>query len=944
MEPDTPETKRAIHFVVNGSEIGVTCEPRRRLIDVLRDDLGLTGTKEGCGEGVCGSCMVLLDGKAVRSCITPMSRVEGRAVTTIEGIASPDSPDPIQRAFVEAGAIQCGFCTPGMIISAKALLDRNPKPSREDVIRALSGNLCRCTGYKKIVEAVMRAAELRELRATIPRGETNRFGSQGRPEPSLRLHGPQPSVYPPAEAPGSTNLERRSFMVSGSSEITSSVGRIIHPMEAWEKALGLTRYSADLTPEDCVHLRVARSEKDYALIAKIETEAALSVPGVVAVFTARDIAGTNRIGPIIRDQPVLADGLVRYAGEAIAVIAANSKDAADQALRKLEVVYEEMEPIYDPLKAIEPGAPQIHEKGNVLAEMRIEKGCVEEGFEKSDVIVESTYETPFNEHGYLEPEAGVAWPDDGGRIAIRLGTQNPHENQEQVATALGLPVDRIRIIQAPTGGSFGGKLNHQIASILALAVSKLSRPAKLVLSRSESLISTEKRHPFKMKFRTGASRDGKLLALEAELVANTGAYASYGKAVLERALIHASGPYELPNVSLKGICVYTNAPPAGAMRGFGAPQVAFAMESQMDVLAEKLGIDPLEFRRANLLRKGSRTSTGQLLDASVGAEKTLEAIEPYYREALSWARSRSSRNIRRGVGVASIFFGIGEAGWKNPSRIGIRLSPHGWVELLVGAADMGQGVFTTLAQIAAETLGMPIEYVRVTAPDTDITPSAGPTEASRQTLASGLATQRAAASLRDVLTQVHIEGASEESWQSRLSRTYHRCVEKGLPLEHFGYFEPAIQPIDGMGRGKPHLAYSFASHMAQVEVDIENGTVNVLRLVAAHDVGKAINPLALEGQIEGGLMMALGFALMEEFKPRVTGKFSQYRMPRTSDLPDIVNIIVEEETPEGPYGAKGIGEVPAVGPASAIVNAVANACGIRMYRIPITREKLQTRV
>lgn len=460
------------------------------------------------------------------------------------------------------------------------------------------------------------------------------------------------------------------------------------------------------------------------------------------------------------------------------------------------------------------------------------------------------------------------------------------------------------------------------------------------------MATTEKRHAFKMRFKTGATSDGKLTGIEAELVSNTGAYASYGKAVLERAHIHATGPYEMPNVFVKGCCIYTNNVPAGAMRAFGAPQVVFAVESQMDILAGKLGLDPLEFRLMNLMHNGSVTATGQKLASSVGAEQTLRAIEPYYRKAIAWAgataNETSCRNIKRGVGLATIFYGIGEAGFKYPSKIGIRITADGSFELLVGAADMGQGVFSTLAQIAAETMGVPVNLFRVITPDTDITPDAGCSEASRQTFYSGNATQQAAASLQATLASVDSGKLENLPWHARLSALYQLCLEKGAPVEHFGYFKPDIQPIDEQGQGKPHLAYTFASHLAQVEVDLDLGAVKVIKLVAAHDIGRAINPLTLEGQIEGGLMMALGSALKEEFKPHITRKWSHYKLPRTTDLPDIVNIIIEEQTPEGPFGAKGVGEVPAVGPAPAIINAVANACGVRLMKLPLTKDELKS--
>ena len=918
-------------FSLNGQGVAVTCDPKKRLIDVLREEFGLTGTKRGCSEGTCGACTVLLDGKPIKSCVINMKKVAGHEVSTIEGIGSLAHPHPLQQAFVEAGAIQCGFCTPGTIMTAKSLLDQNPDPSREEVIEALSSNLCRCTGYKKPVEAVLAAAEKMRLS-----GENQNHSRPGEQKEQKKKPGP-PDIPHSLCFPAQEDREE--------SLAWSSIGARVQ-LGAWEKALGLTRFAADDLLENCAHLKVVRSIKDHALIKGIDTTQALAVPGVLAVFTARDIEGTNRYGPIIQDQPVLAEDRVRYVGEALAVVAAESVQIAEHAASLVDVHYEDLEAVFDSTDAIEDKRPKLHGDSNILAAMKIIKGDIREGFEKADAVVEHCYETPFSEPGYLEPEAGLGWKDENGRIVIRLSTQNPHENQAQVAKTLGIPLEKIRVIQAPTGGAFGGKTNQPLPPIIALAVLKLSRPARLVYSASESMVTTEKRHAFKMRFKTGATRDGKLTGIEAELVSNTGAYASYGKAVLERAHIHATGPYEVPNVFVKGRCVYTNNVPAGAMRAFGAPQVVFAVESQMDILADKLGLDPFEFRRMNLMHNGSVTATGQKLASSVGAEQTLRAIEPYYRQAMAWADAAANktagRNIKRGVGLATIFYGIGEAGFKYPSSIGIRLTADGWIELLVGAADMGQGVFSTLTQIAAETMGIPLHLFRVITPDTDITPDSGCSEASRQTLYSGNATQQAAASLKETLASVANEKLDNLSWHARLSALYQRCLEKGAPVEHFGYFKPDIQPINGDGQGKPHMAYAFASHLAEVEVDLDLGAVKVIKLVAAHDIGRAINPLTLEGQIEGGLMMALGSALKEEFKPHMTRKWSHYKLPRATDLPDIVNLVIEEQTPEGPFGAKGVGEVPAVGPAPAILNAVANACGVRLMKLPLTKDELKS--
>jgi len=916
--------ERLIQFQVNGEIVQFVGHPQNRLIDFLRNQRHLTGTKDGCGEGVCGACTVLLDGNPVKACVTTMDRVEGREVVTIEGIGSITSPHPLQCAFVEKGAIQCGFCTPGVIMGAKALLDKNPQPSRDEVIAGLSPYLCRCTGYKKIIEAVLLAAERKESHPEAGPGPG--------PSEGFVLHPEGDRYTAPVLTSGAQN-----------GDVKKHIGTPVFPMGSWEKVLGLTRFAADLTPDDCVHLKVVRSEKPHAVIRGIETKEALALPGVIAVFTAKDIGGTNRIGPIQRDQTVLAEDRVRFLGDAVAVVVAESVDAAEKGVQQVQVNYEELVVVSDPVGAANPNSPKLHGETNQLFRLKSEKGDIEKGFAEAFEVVENIYETPFNDHAYIEPEAGVAWPGEDGKIVVRLATQNPHENQAQVAEALGLASQRLRVIQAPTGGSYGGKMNHQVASLLALAVLKLSRPAKLVYTAAESMMCTEKRHPFRMHFRMGANREGNLTAIEADLTANTGAYASYGKAVVERALIHATGPYDVPHVSVTGSCFYTNTTPAGAMRGFGAPQVFFAVESQMDLLAEKLGMDPYEFRLKNLFQRGSTTITDQVLMESVGARETLLALKPHYEEALAWAGKSTdvATGIKRGVGLSSIFFGIGEAGWRDPSRETIRLSAGGVIELLVGATDLGQGVFSTLTQIAAETLQIPGDCFAVVTPDTDITPSAGPTEASRQTLASGRAIQEAASALKGALESCRFYEDETGTYSDRLRRCYKMLLGKGLPVEFSGYFIPETKPIDKTGKGSPHLAYAFASILAQVEVDIESGVVKVRKLVLAHDVGRVINPLTLEGQIEGGAVQALGFALKEEFKPNVTNKWSVYKIPRTVDMPDMVTLFIENPTSEGPFGAKGIGEVPIVGPAVAIANAVARACGFRSFRLPITPEQIR---
>ena len=456
--------ERLIRFKVNGSPVEFSGKPDDRLIDFLRNRLRFTGTKEGCGEGVCGACTVLLDGKPVRACTLPMEEVESGEVETIEGIGTPASPHPLQRAFVEKGAVQCGFCTPGMIMGAKALLDKNPRPTREDIIAGLFPYLCRCTGYKKIVEAVLLAA----TKAASPE-ENKGAPVQG------RMH-PEGDRYTAPGFPADTQYP----------DITKHIGARVIPMGIWEKVLGLTRFAADVTPEACLHLKVVRSTKPHAIIREIETEAALAFPEVIAVLTAKDIGGTNRIGPIQRDQPVLVGDRARFIGDALAVVVAESIEAAEKAVQQVQITYDDLEVVSNLAEAASPNSPKLHGETNLLFHLKSDKGDIAQGFAEATAVVENIYETAFNDHAYIEPEAGVAWLEGDGKIIIRLATQNPHENQAQVAEALGIPHERIRIIQAPTGGSFGGKLNHQIAALLALAVFKLSRPVKLVYTAAES--------------------------------------------------------------------------------------------------------------------------------------------------------------------------------------------------------------------------------------------------------------------------------------------------------------------------------------------------------------------------------------------------------------------------------------------------------------------------
>jgi CO/xanthine dehydrogenase Mo-binding subunit len=632
--------------------------------------------------------------------------------------------------------------------------------------------------------------------------------------------------------------------------------------------------------------------------------------------------------------------------------------AAEAAARLIRVAYHDLPAVFDPEEALRPGAPLVHDTGATLAKRVVLKGNPDAAFSRCRVIVDREYTTSFVEHTYLEPDAGLAYIDENGVITVYASTQNPHYDQKDVAELLGVEEERVRIIQATTGGGFGSKLDLNVQGFVALATFLMNRPATMVYSREEAYLATVKRHPLRIRHKLGADGEGRLLAADVRIVGDTGAYASYGPAVCTRAALHVIGPYEVPNVRVESVFAYTNNPPAGAMRGFGAPQAAFAHESQMDLLAEALGISPMEIRRRNCLRVGSLTASGQELTVGVGIGACLEAAQPYYDRAVAEKRRNLSRWKRRGVGVGAMMYGIGNTGMRNPSTAHAQLDLDGGITLFTGAADIGQGSSTVLAQIAAEVLGVAPQAIRLVVADTMRTTSAGATSASRQTYISGNAVLDAAQKLKDVmLTEAAMILKTErdalvmsDGWvRSRsnpeIGTTYEkiarRAQKRGLPLKWQGYFDPDTTPLDPeTGRGRPYATYAFAAHVAEVEVDLLTGTAHVVKVVAAHDVGKAVNPQGVNGQICSGVAMGLGFALMEEFRPRVTLSMKDYYIPTAADMPEIIPIIVEDEEPTGPFGAKGVGEPALIPTAPAILNALADALGVRIWALPANLERI----
>jgi CO/xanthine dehydrogenase Mo-binding subunit len=732
------------------------------------------------------------------------------------------------------------------------------------------------------------------------------------------------------------------------------------PKVGLEKRLrGEPIFSADLELDNALILRVLRSTQAHAYIRRIDYEKALKIRGVVGVFTSEDIPGKNLTGIINKDQPLLATGKVRSVGEPVALVAAETQAAAESALKAIEVTYEEMPAVFSPKEALASGAPKIHEKGNLLYTLTIKKGNVDEAFKNCKAIVEKTYRTTRIEHSYLEPDAGAGYVDYDDTLVIFASTQNPHYDHKEVVGLLGLEDEQVRIIQAATGGGFGSKLDLNMQGFIGLALYHLKRPVRMVYSREETYQATAKRHPLEMTLKTGADSQGKLLAMSATITCDTGAYASYGIAVASRSAVHATGPYEIQSVAVESRCVYTNNPFAGAMRGFGTPQIALAHESQMDLLAQEFGLDPLEIRRINALKPGSKTGTGQELSASVGIGECLDAIEPYYEQAKSrWQTASIDPYKKRGVGIGCMWYGIGNTGVQNPSTARITMDRNGNVTLFTGCADIGQGSTTVLAQIAAEVLGLAPDSIRLVVADTKCTTSAGATSASRQTYISGNAVKDAAEKLAGVLLSEAVNKLKSPKTSLQLDSGFvkmldnpdkkigfswlaRRIREKGLPLTWSGFFDPETVPLDAKtGQGVPYATFAFACQLALVSVDTLTGEVKVEKIVAAHDVGKAIHPENVKGQICGGVAMGIGFALMEEFVPGQTLSFKDYLIPTCADMPEVIPIIVESPEPTGPFGAKGVGEPALIPTAPAIINAIADALGERIYQLPANLERV----
>jgi CO/xanthine dehydrogenase Mo-binding subunit/aerobic-type carbon monoxide dehydrogenase small subunit (CoxS/CutS family) len=904
-----------IAFQVNARAVEVITSGSRRLSRVLREDLGLTGTKVGCDAGDCGACTVLLNGEPVCACLVAAGQIAGCEITTVEGLAAR-SPlfSRLQESFLHHGAAQCGACTPGMLVAATALLEKKSSPDEEEVMDAIGGVLCRCTGYRKIIRALIDA--------------------------------------------GHPVTEERSL------EAGSAVGARLVRLDGKKKVNGTEIFGADEVPQDALALRVIRCPHHRASFQMGNLEQFVAdQPGVALVLTAKDVPSTECYGVIPRfaDQPVFAHREARYRGEAVAALVGEPDAVEALDLAQFPVQWEPLPAILTIEQGLAEDAPRIHgqREGNVLVRGRVVCGDVDLAFAAADVMVEGEYETGFVEHAYIEPEAGFA-RRVGDTIEVQACTQSPYMDRADIAKILGLQPEKVRIIPTAVGGGFGSKLDLSVQPFIALAAWKLGRPVRMVYSRTESIVSTTKRHPARMRLRAGATRDGRLTALDFSADFNTGAYSSWGPTVAGRVPVHASGPYRVPNYRALTRAVHTNIVPAGAFRGFGVPQAAIAQEQVYDELADKLGMDRLEFRILNALDDDTPMVTGRVLGEGVGIRACFEALRPKWKTArMAVEKFNAQRNgpLRRGVGIAGMWYGCGNTSLPNPSTVRIGLKRDGRIALHQGAVDIGQGSNTIVTQICADAVGAPISQFDLVSGDTALTPDCGKTSASRQTFVTGKAAHMAGSKLRDEILKL---AGSCKCGTVAFSENTISVVENGntktidltvLPLNSHGYvitceatFDPPITPLDENGQGMPYAVYGFGAHMAEIELDVELGTVRVLKVTAAHDVGRAINPTLIEGQIEGGVAQGLGMALMEEFFPGKGENLHDYLIPSAGDIPPVESILIEDPSSIGPFGAKGIGEQAVIPTAPAILNAIHDAVGVRIHKVPATPDRVRAAI
>ena len=893
-------------FILDGKDVEAFPAAGVRLSAMLREDFGARDVKIGCNAGDCGACTVLVDGKPVCACLTPAQQVSGKHVETLRGLRGNEPiADMLSERFLGHGAAQCGICTPAMMVSAVALLRDTPSPTEEQVKDALAGVLCRCTGYRKIIDAVLGVAA-----ATT-------------------------------DAPG-------------------VVGEAIRRVDGEAKTAGTEAFGDDIAPAGTLEILIIRAPHPRASFEFGDLDAFIAQKdGIEAVLTASDIPGKNAFGviPQFVDQPVFAETETRFRGEAVAAVIGTPMAIWALDPEAFPVHWHALPPANDMLTAQSEGAAQLHNgrDRNVMCSGFVQCGDAAAGLDASEVIVEGHFKSGFVEHAYIEPEAGFAEVVNG-RVEIHACTQAPVMDREALEVILNMDASQIRIVPSGVGGGFGAKLDITVQPYLALAALKTGKPVRLTYSRTESMQSSTKRHPSDIQLRIGAARDGRIEGFEFYGEFDTGAYASWGPTVANRVPVHASGPYQIKNYRAESKGIHTNNPPAGAFRGFGVPQSAIAQECLFDELAEKLGMDPLKFRSLNALENNAPTVCGQTFTQGVGIKACFESLRPAWdvERAKVAAFNHQNSVIQRGVGIAAGWYGCGNTSLPNPSTIKSGIMSDGKIVLHQGAMDIGQGANTVIAQIFATALGVRVSNVNIIGPDTDITPDAGKTSASRQTYVSGNAARLSGEALRaQILEKINVGSeavltftagtisaddgtGTQEVDLSTLTQDTDSFVFRAEET-----YDPPTKPLDENGQGEPYAQFGYAAHLAVVEVDTAMGTTKPIKFVAAHDVGQAINPMLVEGQVHGGIAQGLGMALMEEYLPGRTENLHDYLIPTIGDVPPIETIIIEEPDTHGPYGAKGLGEHVLIPTAPAILNAIYDAVGVRVTQVPATPSYLR---
>ena len=848
-------------FFVNGCQVSTS--KKQSLLRFLRDEMHLTSVKDGCSQGACGACTVLIDGETCKACVLQTDRLEGRSIITVDGLSKWEA-EVYTYAYGEAGAVQCGFCIPGMVMCTKGLLDRNPDPTEEEIKYALRNNYCRCTGYVKIIAAVKLAAKI--MRAgKIP-------------------------------AAGADDW---------------LLGSRVHRLDVEEKVLGYGKYPDDYYLDGMCYGTALRSKYPRARVLSIDTTAAKALPGVIDVFTAADIPGENKIGHLKHDQYTMipVGGLTHYLGDAIALVAAEDMETAEKAKKLIKVEYEVLPAVHNIQEAAAEGAPLVfdEETTNVQAYKHVSRGNADEAISKAAHVISHHFETPWTEHAFLEPECAVAYIDDDGDVMIISTDQSAYCTFHESSLMLG--TDKVKCQNALVGGGFGGKEDMTVQHLAALITYLTRRPVKVRLTRAESLLIHPKRHHFEMDFTMGCDEEGHIMGVKAKVVSDTGAFASLGGPVLERACTHAAGPYAYENFEIEGRAYYTNNPPAGAFRGFGVTQTCFATETLLNMMADEIGITPWEIRYRNAIRPGGVLPNGQIVDESTGLVETLEAVKEEYEAALAAGKPVGIACAMKNAGV-----GVGIPDW---GRVKLIVEEDAKLHIYSGASCIGQGLGTVLVQMTVTNTDLTRDDIVYERSNTWIAPDSGTTSGSRQTMITGEACRRACEKLMEAK-------GSDKSLKDLIGQ------------EFYGDY---LAKTDPLGADVPnpvsHVAYGYATQVCI----LNEKTGKIDRMIAAHDVGKAVNPLSCEGQIEGGVVMSIGYAVREKYpidencKP--IEKYGSIGLFRAHEIPKIDAIVIDKPGLNVACGAIGIGEITSIPTAPAITDAYYRYDGSRRYVLPI---------